>query len=432
MLARLKHICEQESIEAEDSALELVARQATGSLRDALSLLDQLRVYAEKAITLKTVQDMLGAGGSEEVAAFVDAIIAADMADGLRRISMVSEEGRELRQFNRQVVEHLRDLLLVKSGAAAAEGVMLDVTDEMRGRLRTQAEGVGIPELLRWIKTFGDADTSLRSTIYGQLPLEMALVEAILRPEESAQRPEPRARTEEIAAAVEQIGVVPSRQRPPPASQTRPAQPAPQPLPPPIHTEFAAMSGNGKHAADEVRPTPDSPEPVAEALPTIEASQEEPEQATLADAPSPPTGDTSGDLARLVGLWSDVADQINARSKAMAAVFRNTEMVRPISLDNGVCLLGFRDRNYATTYVTNHPHPRRDVIESALARVLGYKVTIESITFEQLASGKTPGDEDPSPRPSARNATREKPSPYETTRGKAAMNIFGIEKFEEN
>src|SRR5438445_13845900 len=108
MVARLQYVCEQEGIEAEPAALELVARQSTGSLRDALSLLDQLRVYVDKGITLQNVQDMLGAGGSEEVAAFVDALVAGDMAEGLRRINGMSEEGRELRQFNREIVEPVR------------------------------------------------------------------------------------------------------------------------------------------------------------------------------------------------------------------------------------------------------------------------------------------------------------------------------------
>src|SRR5437868_3804005 len=115
MLARLQYVCEQEGIEAETAALELVARQSTGPLRDALSLLDQLRVYVDKGITLQSVQDMLGAGGSEEVAIFVDALVAGDIAEGLRRINTLSEEGRDLRQFNRQIVEHLRDMMLVKS-----------------------------------------------------------------------------------------------------------------------------------------------------------------------------------------------------------------------------------------------------------------------------------------------------------------------------
>src|SRR5206468_3521985 len=148
-------------------------------------------------ITLQSVQEMLGAGGSEEVAAFVDALLAGDMAEGLRRINTLSDEGRDLRQFNRQVVEHLRDLMLVKSGAASSENSMLDVTDEMKGRLRKQAESVDLPELLRWIKVFGEADASLRSTVYGQLPLEMAFVSATLKLQDAAPPQEARDRSAE-------------------------------------------------------------------------------------------------------------------------------------------------------------------------------------------------------------------------------------------
>src|SRR5215210_2728940 len=93
MVARMQWVCEQEGIQAETPALELVARNATGSLRDALSLLDQLRVYSEGGITLKNVQDMLGASASEEVAVFVDSLVAGDLAAGLRQINRVVEDG---------------------------------------------------------------------------------------------------------------------------------------------------------------------------------------------------------------------------------------------------------------------------------------------------------------------------------------------------
>ena len=432
MVARVKYICEQEGIEAEDAALELVARHATGSLRDALSLLDQLRVYAEKTITLESVQEMLGAGGSEEVAAFVDTLLAADMADGLRRVNTISEEGRDLRQFNRQVVEHLRDLMLVKSGAAQSEGVMLDVTDEMRSRLRKQAEGVSIPDLLRWIKVFGDADASLRSTVYGQLPLEMALVEAILKPGETAPRGEVRDRSAEVASGIEHIGVVPARPKPAPGAPARqtarqPQQPSTT-LPPPIHTELAAMAGNGSHDHEDLAPAPTAErkqaQPVEEPMPVAP----EPEQPETAQTPAAPLAAPSADLEQLISLWPDVVAQINARSKAMAAQFGNSEMVRPLRLENNLCTIGFRHQFHAEKCRVS---PYRDILEGALSRVLGYKCISECVTFEQGVSGDAP-ERSPARKSSGKNAAREKPSPYDTTRGKAAMNIFGIEKFDEN
>src|SRR5204862_6914281 len=75
------------------------------------------------------------------------------------------------------------------SGAASGEGHLLDITDEMKKRLQKQAEGVTIPFLLRWIRAFADADAALRSTVYGQLPLEMAFAEATLPTETATSQP---------------------------------------------------------------------------------------------------------------------------------------------------------------------------------------------------------------------------------------------------
>ena len=139
MVDRLAWVCKQEEIEIESGALELVARQSTGSLRDALSLMDQLRVFSDGKVTLAEVQDMLGASGSERVAEFVDYLLAGDLASGLRLVNAVLDEGLDIRQFNRQIVEHLRQLMLIKSGAAQASGEsLIDVTEEMRRRWRSR------------------------------------------------------------------------------------------------------------------------------------------------------------------------------------------------------------------------------------------------------------------------------------------------------
>lgn len=434
MVARLQYVCEHEGIEAEPAALELVARQSTGSLRDALSLLDQLRVYVDKGVTLQSVQDMLGAGGSEEVAMFVDALVAGNVAEGLRRINTLSEEGRDLRQFNRQVVEHLRDLMLVKSGVASSEGSMVDVTDEMKGRLRKQAENVDLPDLLRWIKSFGEADASLRSTVYGQLPIEMAFVSATLKPQEGVSRQEARDHSAELSGGIEQIGALP-RQRPTPqqAAPSRAAQSSPPP--PPIHTELGMMTHNGQHILEDVPAAPPTPPPtlpsleeVKAALPAEPAPQVGDKSLTPETHLAPAPGDGLDELERLRALWPDLVAQINARSKAMAVQFRNADMVRPIQLLGNVCTIGFLHQFHAEKCGAS---PYRDIIDDGLSRVLGYRCTSECITFERAESGVASVEETPPGKQNSRNAAREKPSPYESTRGKAAMNIFDIEKFDE-
>jgi len=433
MVARMKWICEQEGIEAEPTALELVARNATGSLRDALSLLDQLRVYSEGGITLKNVQEMLGASASEEVAVFVDSLVAGDLAAGLRQINRVVDDGLDLRQFNRQLVEHLRALMLAKSGAAGSHGVALDVTDEMKLRLDEQARQVTIPGLLRWIQAFADADAMLRSTAHRQLPLEMALVTATLNPEEAAARPPAKDHRAELADGIEQIGVAPTRQRTnlPPKQETAPRQPVSN-IPPPIHTEFDASTSTRQPAPTVMEhveqqqarsngqshkePTPIRPIHTDDSAPIAQQEEEV--------IPPPASGD---ELARLRDLWADLVDQIGARSTQMAAVFRNADMVRPAQVKNGICTIGFRDPFHAKR---TQDAVRRQLIETALSRVLGYPCRLESVTFAEMESGKKDEDEAQSHAQNGRGV-KEKPSPYETTRGKAAMNIFGISKFDE-
>jgi DNA polymerase-3 subunit gamma/tau len=444
MVARLEYICAQEGIEAEPAALELVARQATGSLRDALSLLDQLRVFSEQGITAKTVQDMLGAGGSEEVAGFVDELIARDLAAGLRRINNTLDEGLDLRQFNRQVVEHLRGLMLVNSGAAAAADSLLDVTDEMRGRMHKQAEAVSLADLLRWVKAFGEADSALRSTVYGQLPLEMAFVAAVLKPEEPAapQVASPGAadRKAELAESIQKVGEMPAQRTP--RKQPTEAAPHVSTPPPPIHTEMGLAMGNGTSPkpAPAAR-IPAGPNPVdafeipeetreLEMAETFTALEPEPAPTSVPDKPPANGRQATDELARLVTSWAILVDQINARSKEIAGVLRNPELARPVAVTNGICVISFRWPIHRDRSMSDNP-PRRDLIEMALSKVLGYPCRLQSITFDQEGAGVTdysdilPGGE------TTRKEPRDRPAPHETTRGKAAINIFGIEKFDE-
>jgi DNA polymerase-3 subunit gamma/tau len=416
MVDRLRYICEQEGIEIEEAALEIVARQATGSLRDAESLLDQLRVYAEGGITVTEVQNMLGASGSERVADFVDRLVAGDLAAGLRAIASASDDGLDVRQFNRQVVEHLRGLMLVKTGAAEGEGAHLDVTGEMRRRMSEQAKGVALDDLVRWIHAFADADAILRATTYRTLPLELALVAAVAPPASPhAEQPAPSASRAEPAAAVRADAPRPPAHRePPPARETRPAPVKPAGPPPPIYVDLGQSI------------TPSEPLEVAAVAPEAGPRPNGHEMPPAADEPAEGSAPLPGEseLDRLKRLWPRLVEQLNARSKQMAAVFAKPDLVRPYSVSGNVCTISFRDSFYAQR---SRGDQQRKLLEYALTKVLGYNCLAETITFDQEASG---GDGNPAPK---KGGTKEKPpAPHETPRGRAAMNIFGIQKFDED
>src|SRR5207249_988887 len=95
----VERIAGEEGIALEPGVAEAIARAATGSMRDALSILDQLMAYGSGTIRLDQVRGMLGATEAEEVAALVDALIGGDLSGALRAVAGVAQQGADLRQF---------------------------------------------------------------------------------------------------------------------------------------------------------------------------------------------------------------------------------------------------------------------------------------------------------------------------------------------
>lgn len=180
VVARLERIVEQEHIQAEREALVVIARQATGSMRDAESLLDQLASYGTGSLTAAEVRAVLGIGSGDAVFQVAEALIRGDAAQGLSIINAVVEEGTDPRQFACQIVDHLRALLLLqlKSGIIPPY-----ITEEMLPRLEEQAAASSPRVLVRAIRLFNRAATDAKGSWQPQLPLEVAFVEALLPPE---------------------------------------------------------------------------------------------------------------------------------------------------------------------------------------------------------------------------------------------------------
>ena len=116
VVSKLTLICQQEDIAIEPQALKLVARSVAGSLRDAENLLQQLVAYSGRQIDVSQVQDMLGVTTDSRVKELVGHIAARDVAAGLDTINSLVADGLDLMQFNRGLVEYLRNVLLAKSG----------------------------------------------------------------------------------------------------------------------------------------------------------------------------------------------------------------------------------------------------------------------------------------------------------------------------
>ncbi|GAB4513420.1 MAG: hypothetical protein OHK0046_14080 [Anaerolineae bacterium] len=177
---RLQTIAESEGLKIERGALELVARQGTGSVRDSISLLDQMVSDPNEVITLDVAQRILGTASSTAVKELVEAIVNEDIPRGLHEINLAIDSGNDPRQFGQQTVEHLRAVLLAQTSSAD----LVEASAEDHALFDRQARKIARPVLLRAIRAFNDAVNEYRGGWQPQLSLELALIDSIRGPEE--------------------------------------------------------------------------------------------------------------------------------------------------------------------------------------------------------------------------------------------------------
>jgi DNA polymerase-3 subunit gamma/tau len=183
MVDKLKLICRKEKIHIEPSSLELIARAATGSLRDAENILQQMIAYYGNRIELDQIQAELGMGWDSRVRELARCVVNRDVGAGLRTVNNLNSDGADLRQFNLGLVEYLRGLLLVRSGCGEA----LDATSEDLAEMSSLATNAPMDYLLRAVKSFSGID--FRSNNYSALSLEMALLDCALSSQPAKQQP---------------------------------------------------------------------------------------------------------------------------------------------------------------------------------------------------------------------------------------------------
>ena len=206
MISKLTSICNAEGIHIEPEGLRLIAKSATGSLRDGENLLEQLTTYYGTEIGLHQVQAILGISGDHRAKELVQHIVNNDVSAGVSTINSVNSDGLDLRQFNRELVEYLRELLLIKTGSEEA----VDLTAEDMAELKDIAARTSLGQILKAIKLFGQLELGFNN--YSTLPLELALVDCTQLPAEERVTPatqpqyEPRQPIREVSPPKQQPG----------------------------------------------------------------------------------------------------------------------------------------------------------------------------------------------------------------------------------
>jgi len=330
IVKQLGQIIQAEGIQAEPEALTLIARQATGSLRDAISLLDQMASTGQK-ISLELTQTVLGTAANQTVLELADAILDKRPDAGLETIHRALDSGTDSRVLARQIVDYLRALLLVKLGNEA----QVDMVADTRAQVKRHAGALSAPEVLRMTRLFNAAATDLRGGWQPSLSLELALAEAIEGPQPvekpsaagGEKPPETRGRTE-----------VPSRN-----SLSRPDR---------GFTVSAQPSGVQSKPPEASRPNPAPPLESASKSKSV-------------------TGDVS--LDRVAKAWRQVRAAVRSQNPALEALLNSCKL---LEIKNGTLVLGFASEVLRSKM---DALGQLDVTRKVIAEVLGVELQIRCV-----------------------------------------------------
>lgn len=446
--SHLQRIAAAEGVQLAAGVAEAIARAATGSMRDALGVLEQLSSFASGQITLDQVQSLLGMTSAAEVNALISALLANDLGAALRSVNGVADQGADLRQFTRDLVERLRMLMLL---AAANDHELLDVSEDELALLEDWAHQADVALLVQWIKVFSNLDYQLRTSPYGHLPLELAVVEALVAPPAlsvaqpaasgATARPVVQ-RTPQAAPATVRTSpapppnptVSPSTTRavatPPAPSAEQPAKPAaivPAPDPsveqakptaapaPDPSVEQAKPAAAAPAPAPTVEPaqpvaepapaTPASTIPIDELLPPIvETSPLPSQQAGVDQAAVQAANADISILEQIEAIWPDVVRDVRVQDPMVQALLKD---MRPEMVEDDTLVL-LAAYPFHKKQLEN-PQKKR-IVEEVLSKHLGQQIFIRCTTEQR------------SETQDVRNQIREvRKDPLV----KAAMNIFG-------
>jgi DNA polymerase-3 subunit gamma/tau len=340
---KLAEIATSEGVDIERDGLVLLARAAGGSLRDAENLLQQTATASQGKISLRQVQDSLGLSGDDRAARLVRAVAAADTVEAIRILAGVADDGVNLKQFNREVVEVLRQALLIKTGSTGS----LTLSAEELDNARHAAADAGMEYLLRALKAFtalvGNAD------MHSTLAMEMAIIETTLT-----------ARTPPVTGA-------PDQQKSVTASARTPVRPTPAPAtpPPPV-----------KPVPDSKPPETPAPRPVATPVDTPSAA---PETSATEVAPVVESASNApvANLEELKEAWPQILSRVpkDLRRSPALAIMRSAG-VEPISFENGKLTLSFKFPIHMNKI--NEPENKRITVK-ILSACLGVPCEVECI-----------------------------------------------------
>jgi DNA polymerase-3 subunit gamma/tau len=174
IMTHLKDICSHEGMDAEEAALRMIARNADGAMRDALSILDQCSVYGGKNITEVTVLEVLGISGDQHLMEIGEAILHGDAARSILIIDDLSAGGKDINQFIKDLTAHYRNLLMILILDKPED--VIDMSTEGIQALKNCAQQFGRESIVRCIKYLSELENEAKWYSNPRILLEVAVV----------------------------------------------------------------------------------------------------------------------------------------------------------------------------------------------------------------------------------------------------------------
>lgn len=383
--SHLAWICKQEGVKVDDQALGLVARAAGGSVRDALSILGQLLAGAgPQGLTAADAQKQLGVTDTALLDELMSALAAGDGSTMFRLVDTVIETGHDPRRFVTDVLDRLRDLLIVSQVEDANEAGLIEGPPELVNELTSQAAQFGLPRLIRASDVVNEGLSKLRGATAPKLQLELIMAKLLLSPGDvAAAQPVVAATAPPVAPApaasadpapVKEVAKASAGAPPPKLSEVAPS--TTEDAPP---TKPAASAPAKKAPAKNATANKDSsdgppPRPTKKAAAEkASAKDDQPEEAVSApasasaDAQAPVTELT---VAQLQALWPSVLDTIKNDSRVAWMMVVDAT---PQGVEGNTVAVGHSDAGTIKRFA-NSPHAEK--VAAAVSATLGTEVRV--------------------------------------------------------
>ena len=345
----LATVCEAEGVPADPAALALVARSAAGSVRDALSILGQLIAGSgPEGLTHDEVSAQLGVTDAALLDDTVDAIASGEGARLFSVIDRVIDAGHDPRRFATDLLQRLRDLIVLAAIPGDEALAILDAPDSEIEVMRRQVAGLTLAELSRAADLVSDGLTQLRGATAPRLHLEL-LAARLLLPSADSSPAGLAVRLDRLERGAPAAAAQAPRAAAPRAAATE-SRRAPEPEP----------KSEAPRTEEPARPAPSGPPAPPRMSQVLAHAAEQPEAAAAPAPSSPPAGGSSASLADVTTMWPAILEGLKSMSRVAWMVFSDS---RPLSLDGGVLAVGVPEESKVrNARASGHAERLRQVI----------------------------------------------------------------------